>query len=183
MLMAAVRKFALASAAAIVSAGITQAQVDSTRGGSLPLPGVGSPELWPSVARLLGALVLVLVLAWVVLWVLRRALKGRWAGAGGSGVKVLERVYLAPRRSIEVVAVGRRILVLGVTDSHIGMLTELTPDDLGIDSAPGGGDMPGAVKPNSGEGTADRLWQQARRKLSGGLRSIRLPRGHTAAAN
>ncbi|MEW5701264.1 MAG: flagellar biosynthetic protein FliO [Candidatus Zixiibacteriota bacterium] len=164
-----------------VCARIAQAQSDSAGNGSMPLPGVGQSDLWPSVARLFGSLVLVLLLAWGALWLLRRTLKGRWTGLGSNSIKVVERVYLAPRKSVEVVLIGRRILVLGVTDHQIGMLTELTPEDIGLERSlgpAGTGDAAGAA---TGPRSAGRLWQQARRRLSGGLSVFRLAPGSNTA--
>jgi flagellar biosynthetic protein FliO len=95
----------------------------------------GLDSIWPSIGQLAGALVLVLVLIWGTMWFVRRLMKGSWTGRGDSRITVLERLHLAPKKSIEIVSVGNRILLLGVTEGQIGLLTELKPDDLKQDDA------------------------------------------------
>jgi flagellar biosynthetic protein FliO len=86
----------------------------------------------------LGALIfrLVLTLAFVIaiilgtVWVLRRLMAKRWPGKlKDRPIRVLDRIQLAPKRSLDVVAVGDRIIVLGVTENGINLLTELSPEE------------------------------------------------------
>lgn len=81
-----------------------------------------------AVLQALLALAAVSVLAWVVL---------RWAGrsgallGGGRRIRVLERVPLEPRRSLYLVAVGDRVLLLGAGDAGPpAVLAELDPGEL-----------------------------------------------------
>lgn len=75
------------------------------------------------------ALAVVCVLAWVVLkWASRR---GFAFGAGGRRVKVLERVALDPRRTLYLVEVGGKVLLLGAGDgASPRLISELDPDAL-----------------------------------------------------
>jgi len=80
------------------------------------------------------ALVAVCVLAWVVL---------RWSARAGLGIgrgehlEVVERMALDARRSIVVVRVGKRLLLLGVGEQAApSLLTELDPDELPRREAP-----------------------------------------------
>ena len=70
----------------------------------------------------------VCLLAWVVLrWGARRGF-GKF---GGGRVRVLERVPLDPRRSLFLVQVGERVLLLGAGDGAApSLLAELEPDEL-----------------------------------------------------
>ena len=76
-------------------------------------------------------LVAVCVVAYVVVRLLRRGLEGRAVGA--SIVSVIARVPLEPRRSLYVVRVGGRTLLLGASEMGLGLVTELdgdaVPDD------------------------------------------------------
>ncbi len=91
-------------------------------------PMSGNESLWPSVGRLAITLVMVLGLIWGTLWLARRFTR---RGAGGqSAVRVIERAHLAPKKSIEVVAVGERVLVLGITETSIALLTEMDPGEF-----------------------------------------------------
>jgi flagellar protein FliO/FliZ len=133
------------------------------------LPGTGLGDLMPSVWRLAGSLVLVLGLVWVTMWIARRVLKGRFPAGRVADIRVLDRVHLAPRRSIELVAVKDRILVLGVTDHSISMLTELTQEEYPeADPAPAPGPKSGATAAAPRD-----FWGETRRLLRGGLRMLR----------
>lgn len=92
--------------------------------GASGLPGGYGIVLLQSLLAL-GA---VCVLAWVVLrWGSRWGLAGTRRGR----VKVVERVALDRRRSLYLVEVGRRVLLLGASDGAApSMLAELDPDEL-----------------------------------------------------
>jgi len=82
------------------------------------------------------ALVAVCILAWVVLkWASRR---GLGLGAGGGRVRVLERIALDPRRSLYLVKVGDRVLLIGAGDGGApAMLAEV--DAASLPPEPEGG--------------------------------------------
>lgn len=74
------------------------------------------------------ALVAVCILAWVVL---------RWSAKAGLGIgrgehlEVIERMALDARRSVVVVRVGKRMLLLGVGEQAApSLITELDPAEL-----------------------------------------------------
>lgn len=75
------------------------------------------------------ALAAVCVLAWVVLrWGARR---GFGTGALGGRVRVLERIALDPRRTLYVVKIGERVLLLGAGDGGSPtLIAEIDPDTL-----------------------------------------------------
>lgn len=66
------------------------------------------------------ALLAVCALAIVVLRLLRRRV-----GAGGRGLRVVARLGLEPRRSLYVIEVAGRYLLVGVGDGPMTMLAEL----------------------------------------------------------
>lgn len=82
-----------------------------------------------ALVQTLLALVAVCVLAWVVLrWSARR---GLGIGATGGAVRVVERIALDARRTLYVVKVGERVLLLGAGDGAAPtMLTEIDPATL-----------------------------------------------------
>ena len=84
-----------------------------------------SPGIFSTLLRLLLALGvtigLVVATVWVLKWVLER--KGWNQGQNeGKAVRVLATTYLAPRKSIHLVEVGKRILVIGVGSEEIHCL-------------------------------------------------------------
>ena len=85
--------------------------------------------LWLSV--LLGAL-------YLLAWGAKRLGLVRGGKPGSpDAVRILSRTALDPRKSILVVQVRGRVLVLGVTPSEINVLTEMDPD--GSETAPADG--------------------------------------------
>src|SRR3954469_19010138 len=88
-------------------------------------PGIG----WESIGLSFASLGLVCLVAWAAL----RLLAGRGAGAGtraGSVVRVIGRCPLEPRRTIYVVVVAGRHLLLGLGEGPITVLAELDGDQL-----------------------------------------------------
>ena len=126
------------------------------------LGGLASESLWSSLGRLALALVVVIVLIWGTLWIAKRVMSGRLTGKRESPVRVLERAHLAPKRSIDVVSVGNRVLVLGVTEHSIALLTELAPGDLATTDS-----FADALRQKqSGERRHGDLLSQARKRLN-----------------
>ncbi len=77
-------------------------------------------EVWDSIARTLMALALVLLLMGAVAWVARRVLAHRGAAPGGAPlVQVIANSYLAPRKSIALVAIAGEYFVVGLTADHL----------------------------------------------------------------
>jgi flagellar biosynthetic protein FliO len=155
----------------LVQSGISVAQeYGPPSPGTIPVTGA-LDSIWPSIGRLAITLVLVIGLIWATMWLARKFMKGRWAGASDANVRILERVHLAPKKSIDIVSIGNRVLVLGVTDTHVGLLTELPPGDFPIPSR----------EPKT---TADKLaqqgspqrdaWKQARQRMRDLFQSARL---------
>lgn len=74
-------------------------------------------------AQMLVALAVVCALAFVTLkWGLKRLVSG---GRPGARMEVLDRLPIEPRRSVVVVRVGARTLVLGSSEAGVELLTEL----------------------------------------------------------
>jgi flagellar protein FliO/FliZ len=87
-------------------------------------PGLAGPDLVPNVWRMLGALAIVLALLAGLAWLLRRtAVLRRRSGALG----VESALSLGERRSLVVVTVEGRRLLLGLAPNHVSLVTELQP--------------------------------------------------------
>jgi flagellar protein FliO/FliZ len=54
----------------------------------------------------------------------------RFHGQAGALVRVVHRQPLSRTSAVAVVTVGSRVLVLGTTEQHVSILTELEPEDL-----------------------------------------------------
>lgn len=75
-------------------------------------------------------LVLSLTIVLGLLYALVKVSARRLGNTAGAPVRVLHRQALSRASSVSVVAVGSRLLVIGATDQHVQLLTELSPEDL-----------------------------------------------------
>jgi flagellar biosynthetic protein FliO len=85
---------------------------------------VPGPELVPPIWRTLGALAIVLALLAALAWLLKRGVIAR---RGVSGLNVESALPLGERRSLVVVSVEGRRLLLGLGPGHVSLVTELQP--------------------------------------------------------
>jgi flagellar biosynthetic protein FliO len=85
---------------------------------------VAGPELMPSVWRTLGALAVVLGLLAALTWLLKRQHAARRAG---KGMGVESAIALGDRRSLAIVTVEGRRLLLGLAPNNVTLVTELKP--------------------------------------------------------
>lgn len=82
--------------------------------------------LWMSTGELLLKLLLVIGLVYLALTGLRWLQKSRiQATAGSTTIRVLETTGLAPGRSLHLVVVGEKTLLIGATDHQLSLLAEL----------------------------------------------------------
>ncbi|MEO7191687.1 MAG: flagellar biosynthetic protein FliO [Vicinamibacterales bacterium] len=84
--------------------------------------GSGTPDLVPSLWRVVGGLAVVLALLAGLAWVLRRSSLLK-RGAGGFSVE--SALQLGERRSLVVVTIEGRRLLLGLAPNCVALVTEL----------------------------------------------------------
>lgn len=85
----------------------------------------------------------VVLLVWGSVAVLRKSSIGKQFSANTGRIRVIERSYLGPKKSICLVRIGKRALALGVTEGSITTLAELDDEDL-----------PAVVVPTGVDGTS-----------------------------
>lgn len=88
------------------------------------LGGAAGPDLLPSVWRTFGALALVLALVVGLAWLLRRGVLSRRAGGA---LNVESALALGDRRSLVIVTVEGRRLLLGLSQANVSLVAELQP--------------------------------------------------------
>lgn len=81
----------------------------------------------PSMLRMVFALIVVIGAIYGGLWLLKRSMNRGFA-RGGRTLEVLETTAVAPKKTISLVRVADKAVLVGVTENGISMLTELTPD-------------------------------------------------------
>lgn len=86
-----------------------------------PLPTAG-PDLVPPIWRMAVGLLVVLALLSLLAWIMRRALSAR---RSGGPLSVETALSLGERRSLVIVTVESRRLLLGLAPGQISMLAEL----------------------------------------------------------
>jgi flagellar protein FliO/FliZ len=85
---------------------------------------VAGPDLVPPVARMAAGLLVVLAILALLAWVMRRSLNTR---RRNGSMTVETGLSLGERRSIVVVTVENRRLLLGLAPGQVSLLTELQP--------------------------------------------------------
>jgi flagellar biogenesis protein FliO len=81
--------------------------------------------------RLLAAMALVVGLIFLLRWIGRRFLGATPIAGGTRAVQVLSRTLVAPRQSVMLMRVGRRLLVVADNGSQLAALSQITdPDEV-----------------------------------------------------
>ncbi len=103
---------------------------DSTRSFFPESPNISQEPIGPMIFRTLLSLLIIVGVIYVAMYLLKR-LPNRRRG-GDIAIRIIGTKMLGPKKSIYMVEIEDRRLVLGVTDSSISMLTELEklPEEL-----------------------------------------------------
>jgi flagellar protein FliO/FliZ len=91
-----------------------------------------------STFKMISALVVVLVCIYLGVYLLKK-LMGRRRGINGQNgiLQVLETTYVGPKKTVSLVRVADRSVLIGVTDSQISILTELDAEETSAITAAG----------------------------------------------
>ena len=88
----------------------------------------GAP-IW-AIVKMLSALAVVVVALYGGLYLLKRMMTNRrFAASQDATLEVMESAYVGPKKMVSLVRVGKKAILIGVTDQQISMLTELDPDE------------------------------------------------------
>ena len=79
----------------------------------------------PSMIRMICALIVVICCIYGGIFLLKRSMGKKYAGGGNSILEVLETTSVAPKKTISLVKVMDKSVLIGVTENGISMLTEL----------------------------------------------------------
>ncbi|MDD3733215.1 MAG: flagellar biosynthetic protein FliO [candidate division Zixibacteria bacterium] len=89
-----------------------------------------------STVKMVSALAVVLVCIYLGIYLLKRMMGRRYAAGGGNGIlQVLETAYVGPKKTVSLIRVAERSVLIGVTDNQISMLTELGAEETAALSA------------------------------------------------
>lgn len=94
------------------------------------LPGAEF-NLMLSTIKVVMALGLTLALLIAAIWILKRIIKNRnIPGFSGGALRILEMRFIAPKKSVALVRILDRVLIIGVSDHSLTTLGELTPEEI-----------------------------------------------------
>jgi flagellar biogenesis protein FliO len=156
--------------------GASAAQFDP---GATPRPTADEEDPgWLGALDVVAKLVLVVGLVYLAVAGLRWLQNGRRrrTDTGGASIRLLETVGLAPGRSLHLVVAGDKTLLIGATDHHLSLLTELSGA-----SAPLGEDATAfeealsyqSTPPQDSTAATAVEWRVAIERLRGGVQGVR----------
>ncbi len=90
----------------------------------------------PSIGRIVLSLGIIILVIYATVFLLRKLSGGKVSGGRGRTIQVIEQTYLAPKKSVCLVKMADRAVLIGVTDTTISLLTELDWDALPPETAP-----------------------------------------------
>jgi flagellar protein FliO/FliZ len=91
---------------------------------------MNSPELFPSLLKIISALAVTVGIMIVVAYLFRKIVKkGGGEINGRELIKILSAKYLGPKSSIMLIDVLGNIMVIGVSSSNISLLTEIVDSE------------------------------------------------------
>lgn len=84
-----------------------------------------SPSPVPSLMKIGAALAVVVICIYAGLFLLKKAMGRKYSGGGQGGhLEVLESMYVAPKKTVSLIRVGERTVLIGVTEAGVNLLTE-----------------------------------------------------------
>lgn len=97
--------------------------------GASAVPNV-SDSVLPSLTRLGMALLVIIVIIYLAVFLMRKLSGGRLGGGKNRTIQIVEQAYLAPKKSVCLIKLADRLVLVGVTDSSISMLTEFDAESM-----------------------------------------------------
>lgn len=90
-----------------------------------------SQEILPTLSRIGISLLVIIVVIYGSVFLLKK-LSGQRLGGGARGktVKIIEQTYIAPKKSVCLLKMADRAILIGITDTNINLLTECNWDEL-----------------------------------------------------
>jgi flagellar biosynthetic protein FliO len=81
--------------------------------------------------KIIGSVVLVVGLLYAAMYAMKRFGPGlKPGGIRENAISVMHKRHIAPKKAIYILKIGQRSMVVGVTDSQINHLADLTEEDL-----------------------------------------------------
>lgn len=110
---------------------VTPAAIDPDTVQHAALTAAGLPGGWELLMKTAGSMVVIVLLIFAVVFFLRRFVLNRnGLGSGAGAIRILSSSFIGPKKSIHLVKVLNRVLVLGVSETHIQTLSEFGAEEV-----------------------------------------------------
>jgi flagellar protein FliO/FliZ len=97
----------------------------------------GTPDMITAGLKMIASLGVVLAMILVLLYGVRRLTSRRLGASGGKRIHVLESHYMGVKKTISLVRVPGKVLVLGISGDRINLLDTLDDDLVQQETPPG----------------------------------------------
>lgn len=97
----------------------------------------GTPDMITAGLKMVASLGVVLAMILLLLYGIRRLSSQRMGAAGGKRIQVLESHYMGVKKTISLVRVPGKVLVLGISGDRINLLDTLDEDTVQQETPPG----------------------------------------------
>ncbi|MBR9986359.1 MAG: flagellar biosynthetic protein FliO [Desulfosarcina sp.] len=97
----------------------------------------GTPDMITAGLKMIASLGVVLAMILFLLYGIRRLTSQRMGAAGGKRIQVLESHYMGVKKTISLVRVPGKVLVLGISGDRINLLDTLDEDIVQQEAPPG----------------------------------------------
>ncbi|UCC43417.1 MAG: flagellar biosynthetic protein FliO [Candidatus Zixiibacteriota bacterium] len=86
-----------------------------------------------SMLKMISALVVVIILVYLGLYLLKRLMSSRQRRSGRKALlEVIQSTYVGPKKTVSLIRVADRSVLVGVTDAQISILTEMDADETAV---------------------------------------------------
>ncbi len=84
----------------------------------------------PSVMKMVSALAVVIICIYAGIFLLKKLMGRKYTGGGKSdALEVLESSYIAPKKTVTLLRVGEKSVLVGVSENQMSVLTELDREE------------------------------------------------------
>lgn len=101
----------------------TAIQTDNVDGEQEQIPSL-SESVLPSLSRIAISLGVIVFIIYLTVFLLRKLSGNRIGGKKGNNIRIVEQAYLAPKKSVCLLKLADRAVLVGITDTSINLLTE-----------------------------------------------------------
>jgi flagellar biosynthetic protein FliO len=84
----------------------------------------------PSLSRIAISLCVIVAIIYLTVFLLRKLSGKRIGGKKGTAIQIIEQTYLAPKKSVCLLKLADRAVLVGITENRISMLTEMEWETL-----------------------------------------------------